>query len=213
MYLSNDHTPVTESAAKHCLHHRYSLQVKLSPNTGWSKATVTNNFSLTNLKDTEGGLTQSFLEGWYAAVSVFRCLKRTMQDKISHFRIVLKWYDGSSLVSPHKYWCAGLILLESLDIWWCFGVWCCLGMSWGVWGRVFVYLIDVLGCQHCYGVFGGYLRVQSVQYEGLLEQTHQFRTILKARFFPHDHFDTSKYQNRRIKAFQKWLVLAIFCIS
>ena len=29
--LSNDHTPVTESAAKHCLHHRYSLQVKLHP--------------------------------------------------------------------------------------------------------------------------------------------------------------------------------------
>ena len=69
------------------------------------------------------------------------------------------------------------------DIWWCFGVWCCLGMSWGVWGRVFVYLIGVLGCQNCYGVFGGYLRVQSMQYEALLEQTHQFGTILKTRFF------------------------------
>ena len=39
--------------------------------TGWSKETVTINFSLANLKITKNGITQSFLESLYAAVLVF----------------------------------------------------------------------------------------------------------------------------------------------
>ena len=39
--------------------------------TGRSKATVTNNISLMNLKIAKNGLTQSFLASLYAAVLVF----------------------------------------------------------------------------------------------------------------------------------------------
>ena len=41
--------------------------------TGWSKATVTNNISLMSLKIAKNGLTQWFLESFYAAVLVFWC--------------------------------------------------------------------------------------------------------------------------------------------
>ena len=41
--------------------------------TGRSKATVTNDFSLTNPKNKKSGQTQSFLESLYAAVLVFWC--------------------------------------------------------------------------------------------------------------------------------------------
>ena len=53
-------------------------EIKLSIlSTGWSKATDTNNISLTNLKNAKNGLTQWFLESFYAAVLVFWCLKMT----------------------------------------------------------------------------------------------------------------------------------------
>ena len=42
--------------------------------TGRSKATVTNNISLRSLKIAKNGLTQWFLESFYAAVLVFWCL-------------------------------------------------------------------------------------------------------------------------------------------
>ena len=45
--------------------------------TGWSIATVTNDISLRNLKNAKNGLTQWFLESFYAAVLVFWCLKMT----------------------------------------------------------------------------------------------------------------------------------------
>ena len=50
--------------------------------TGWSKATVTNKFSLANLKIPKNGLTQSFLESLYAAVLVFWCLSMVRWKKL-----------------------------------------------------------------------------------------------------------------------------------
>ena len=47
----------------------------MSCTTVWSKATVTNNISLRSLKIAKNGLTQWFLESFYAAVLVFWCLK------------------------------------------------------------------------------------------------------------------------------------------
>ena len=41
---------------------------ELPKNTGWSKATVTNNISLMNLRNAKNGLTQWFLESFYAVV-------------------------------------------------------------------------------------------------------------------------------------------------
>ena len=60
-----------------------------------------------------------------------------------------------------------------------YSVWCCLGMSWGVWGRVLVYLGGILRCQNCLGVFGGYLRVQSMQDWAVLKPTHHFGKTVK----------------------------------
>ena len=42
--------------------------------TGWSKATVTSNFSLASLKITKNGITQPFLESLYATILIFECL-------------------------------------------------------------------------------------------------------------------------------------------
>ena len=50
--------------------------------TGWSKATVTNVFSLANLKTQKSGVTQSFLESWFAAVLVFWCLSMVRWKKL-----------------------------------------------------------------------------------------------------------------------------------
>ena len=60
----------------------YSTNITYVHCTGWSKATVTNNISLTNLKNTKNSQTQSFLESFYEAVLVFWCLKMIMRKKI-----------------------------------------------------------------------------------------------------------------------------------
>ena len=60
-----------------------------------------------------------------------------------------------------------------------FCVWCCFGMSWGVWGKVLVYLGGILRCQNCLGVFGDYLRVQSMQDWAVLKPTHHFGKTVK----------------------------------
>ena len=57
------------------------------PFTGWSKAPVTNNISLTNLKNAKNGLTQWFLESIYGAVLVFWCLKITRWKKMASARL------------------------------------------------------------------------------------------------------------------------------
>ena len=44
--------------------------------TGWSKVTVTSNFSLVSLKITTNGKTQPFLESLYATILIFQCLSR-----------------------------------------------------------------------------------------------------------------------------------------
>ena len=162
--------------------------------TGWSKATVTNYFSLTNLKDTENGLTQSFLESWYAAVLVFRCLKITRQDKILHFRIVLKWYDGSSLVSPHKYWCAGLILLECLKIYdgvlVSDAVWVCIGVSEGESLSIWLVFWDV---RTAMGSLGDIWEFNPCSMKPCWSKPTNLEQSWKQDFFPHEHFETSKY--------------------
>ena len=68
----------------------------VSQYTGWSKVTVTNNISMTNLKNTKNGLTQWFLESIYAAVLVFWCLKIIRWKKILHFSVVPKWWVCSA---------------------------------------------------------------------------------------------------------------------
>ena len=58
--------------------------------TGWSKATVTSNFSLASLKITKNGITQPFLCSLYAAVLVFWCLILVSCQKTVPFRAVPK---------------------------------------------------------------------------------------------------------------------------
>ena len=52
-----------------------------------------------------------------------------------------------------------------------YSIWCCLLMSWGVCGRVLVYLGGILGCQSYFGSLWG------------LKQTHHFGTTLKCNIF------------------------------
>ena len=49
--------------------------------TGWSKATVTSNFSLTSLKITKNGKTP-FLERLYATILIFECLSIVRRQKL-----------------------------------------------------------------------------------------------------------------------------------
>ena len=57
------------------------LTINNLDSTVWSKATVTNNISLRSLKIAKKGLTQWFLESFYAAVLVFWCLKIIRRKK------------------------------------------------------------------------------------------------------------------------------------
>ena len=50
--------------------------------TGWSKATVTSNFSLASLKITKNGITQPFLESLYATILIFECLSMVRRQKL-----------------------------------------------------------------------------------------------------------------------------------
>ena len=50
--------------------------------TGWSKVTVTSNFSLASLKITKNVKTQPFLESLYATILIFQCLSRVRWQKL-----------------------------------------------------------------------------------------------------------------------------------
>ena len=70
-----------------------------------------------------------------------------------------------------RFWRYTVVPIVSDAVW--------LGMSWGVWGRVLVYLGGILRCQNCLGVFGGYLGVQSMQDWAVLKPTHHFGKTVK----------------------------------
>ena len=76
---------------------RFRRCSQIGPVTGRSKATVTNDFSVTNPKNEKYGITQSFLESWYAAVLVFWCLSMVRWTKVVIFWAVPKWCFGSIL--------------------------------------------------------------------------------------------------------------------
>ena len=57
--------------------------------TGWSKATVTSNFSLARLKITKNGITQPFLESLYAAILIFQCLSMVRWQKLCLSKLCL----------------------------------------------------------------------------------------------------------------------------
>ena len=46
----------------------HNISHKLKIHTGWSEKTVTSKFSLTDLKNTKNGVTQSFLESLYPTI-------------------------------------------------------------------------------------------------------------------------------------------------
>ena len=50
--------------------------------TGWSKVTVTSNFSLASLKITKNVNTQPFLESLYATILIFQCLSMIRWQKL-----------------------------------------------------------------------------------------------------------------------------------
>ena len=83
------------------------------------------------------------------------------------------------------------------------------GVSVGYLGGVRGYLSGIHGNQRRLDVFGGYLGSQSLQYGA---KTPFWHSPKYHNFCSPDHTETSKYQNRRISAFQKWLGYAIFLI-
>ena len=60
--------PFPHSFSSHWCCHRLYFEFLA---TGWSKETVTSNFSLTDLKITKNGVTQSFLESLYPTILIF----------------------------------------------------------------------------------------------------------------------------------------------
>ena len=75
-----------------------------------------------------------------------------------------------------------------------------LGVSVGCLGVVWGYLSGNFGNLRPLDVFGGYLGSQSLQYGA---KTPFWHNPKMAQFFSPDYIETSKYQNRRISAFQK----------
>ena len=170
--------------------------------TGWSKATVTNNISLMSLKIAKNGLTQWFLESFYAAVLVFWCLIMIRWNKsfISLFcqngglasaRLNPAWTEPSN--NPQR-------LPSSFNI------------------TKYHQNTPRLSLRHPKTSPNSirhyrHHRISSKTFKVVYLVHHiwgaEWRwshpTILahqwNATFFPSDNFETSKYQNRRIKAF------------
>ena len=93
-----------------------------------------------------------------------------------------------------------------------YSAWCCLGVSWGVWGRVLVYLGGILRCQNCLGVFEGYLRVQSMQDWAVLKPTHHFGKTVKWKiWFTWSLWDI-KIPKQPHKSFLKIIGLGLFFV-
>ena len=84
--------------------HVIHLLAEATEGTGWSKVTVTNNISLTNLKNAKNCLTQWFLESFYAAVLVFWCLKMIRWEFSLHFNVEPNWWVGFSKTQPCMDW-------------------------------------------------------------------------------------------------------------
>ena len=169
--------------------------------TVWSKATVTNNISLRSLKIAKNGLTQWFLESFYAAVLVFWCLIMIRWNSfISLFcqngglasaRLNPAWTEPSN--NPQR-------LPSSFNI------------------TKYHQNTPRLSLRHPKTSPNSirhyrHHRISSKTFKVVYLVHHiwgaEWRwshpTILahqwNATFFPSDNFETSKYQNRRIKAF------------
>ena len=170
-------------------------RVGLFVDTGWSKATDTNNISLTNLKGAKNGLTQWFLESFYAAVLVFWCFEMTRWKKICCAKLV--WWlhlRSAPHIKPHQIttlnvWRYTVVSIVADAVWGCLGE--SEGESWCIW-VVFWYVKAALG------VFGGYLGVQSRQDWAVLKQTHHFWYNTEMQDF--FHLSILRYQNTKTAA-------------
>ena len=161
--------------------HVIHLLAEATEGTGWSKVTVTNNISLTNLKNAKNCLTQWFLESFYAAVLVFWCLKMIRWKKMVHFSVAPKWSDNFTLVQLLKFWHTRKSSWMFKYVWLYLLCLMILRMSWGCLRKSFVVWAVFWGWQSCLGLFCGYLRVQSIQGWVLLKPTHQFGSTLKCK--------------------------------
>ena len=88
-------------------------------------------------------------------------------------------------------------------------VWGCLGVSEGESLSIWLVFWDV---RTAMGSLGDIWEFNPCSMKPCWSKPTNLEQSWKQDFFPHDHFETLKYQNRRIKALQKWLGLAIFCI-
>ena len=77
-------------------------------------------------------------------------------------------------------------------------VWGCLGVSEGESWCILVVFCDVKTAWESLGVIWGF---SPCRIEPCWSKPTNLAQDWNARFFPSDHFETSKYQNRRIKAF------------
>ena len=161
--------------------HSWILYCIGEPDTGWSKATDTNDISLTNLKDAENGLTQWFLESFYAA---FQCCAKMVglrrhgsilnpqvtpkdsQAALTYQNTTQIHQDSPSDTPRHPQTASATIdttvYLQTFKV----VIWCV-----SIWGAEWRWSHHTILAQHW-----------------------------NARFFLPGHFETSKYQNRRIKA-------------
>ena len=140
------------------------------PNTGWSKVTVTNNISLTNLKNAKNCLTQGVLETFYAVVLVFWCPKMIRWEKMVHFSVAPKWTDNYTLVQLLKFWHTRKSSWMFKYVWLYLLCLMLLRMSWGCLRKSFVVWAVFWGWQSCLGVFCGYLRFSPYRVESCWSQ-------------------------------------------
>ena len=84
LYELDLHFPLPNKSAffKHPYKFSFSIHFNNTCSTGWSKATVTSNFSLASLKITKNGITQPFLESLYATILIFQCLSMVRWQKL-----------------------------------------------------------------------------------------------------------------------------------
>ena len=91
--------------------------------TGWSKATVTSNFSLASLKITKNGITQPFLESLYATILIFQCLSMVRWKKfclsgLCQNSVLAPYCKDWEPTKPPKHISAPLISINTTQIPW-----------------------------------------------------------------------------------------------
>ena len=152
--------------------------------TGWSKETVTYNFSLTDLKIKKNGQNQWFLASLHREVLIFWCLKRFRLKIILPSSVVHKWCDGVwerfrgvRRVSVGR-------LRVSEDVLQCLLVSLVSGVVLGVIGGVlwFIWMVMKEGLS-CLEVFRDFCDSSVMWYLFRLEPTPHFGPTLKGEIF------------------------------